>query len=101
MSERYSHLLPHVFSLSFFSQELPAYGRRSPYAAGLPTADGACTNVAVVDARRRGSAVLTRKGLEVRNGQSSMACRRRRRAAAWQDYKGGRYLKYRPPPALL
>ena len=37
MSERCSHLLPHVFSLSFFSQELPVYGRRSPYAAGLPT----------------------------------------------------------------
>ena len=51
-------------------------------------------NVPVVDARRRGSSDLMRKGLEARNGQSWAALRR---AAAWQDPKGGRYFKYRPP----
>ena len=65
-----------LFIVGSLMSHVPPWSLRSPYAAGLPTAHGACTNVAVVDARRRGSAVFMRKGLEVRNGQSSVACRR-------------------------
>ena len=60
-----------------------------------------------LDARRRGSMALTRKGTEARDALSAAALRRAAEEDApkggrcLQCRPGGRYFKYRPPPGLV